>query len=226
MPQGERRTVPAGKGLALRLAKGELLQVVNTHGEQVCDVWSFLSDNARVDGTLRTPMSMHHSHDAMGKLCPGVGDTLVSAQMQPMLTLVEDSGPGVHDTTVAACTPELYVKLLGAEAAAGHDSCTNNLHVSLATLGYRLTDEPASFCTPCPINLWMATPPLGASTLYTTDSSRWGVPDPRQKPGVFVVFRAEANCVVAMSACPASDVSGVNGANGSHDCHVQVYSAM
>ena len=160
----------------------------------------------------------------MGKLCPAVGDTLVTSRYKPMLTLLEDSGPGVHDTSVAACSYELYERVLGLGPDDFHDSCTNNLHVALDTLGYRLTDgERADHCIPCPINLWMSSPPVSAGQAGE-DSSRWGVPDPRQKPGDFVVFRAEQNLVCAFSACPASDVSGVNGPSGqSHDVHVQLH---
>ncbi len=38
---------------------------------------------------------------------------MVTSQMRPILTLVEDTGPGVHDTLVAACSHELYEKILG-----------------------------------------------------------------------------------------------------------------
>ena len=35
--------------------------------------------------------------------CLQVGDTAVTNLRRPIFTLVEDTGPGVHDTTVAAC---------------------------------------------------------------------------------------------------------------------------
>ena len=34
-----------------------------------------------------------------------------------------------------------------------HDSCTNNLHTSLAALGWKLTDDPDTYLTPGPFNL-------------------------------------------------------------------------
>ena len=42
----ERLTVPAGKGLALRLATGNLLRVTNTSGVQVRFSWSFDASTA------------------------------------------------------------------------------------------------------------------------------------------------------------------------------------
>ena len=34
-----------------------------------------------------------------------------------------------------------------------HDSCTNNLHTSLASIGWKLTDDPDTYLTPGPFNL-------------------------------------------------------------------------
>lgn len=206
----------------------------------VCVVVDALTD-VRVLTPSQVAMSMHHSHDFMGKLCPAVGDTLVSAQSKPsglqsycfcpflltyffaVLTLIEDTGPGVHDTTVAACSHELYERVLGISPDDHHDSCTNNLHTALAALGLKLTDEREFYSTPAPINLWMSTPSLSGAT--DTDSL-WGVPDPRQRPGDQVVWRCETDLVVVMSACPASDVSRVNGASGSHDVHCRVWDVI
>lgn len=41
------------------------------------------------------------------------GDTLYTASMKPIMTMLEDSGPGVHDTTAAACSYGLYVLQIG-----------------------------------------------------------------------------------------------------------------
>jgi uncharacterized protein YcgI (DUF1989 family) len=115
---------------------------------QVCDFWCFATDNVRSDGTLITFMSMHHSHDAIRKHIPAPGDVLVTSQSKPILALLEDSGPGVHDTTVAACSHELYEGILGIGPDDHHDSCTANLHAALKAQGYKLTDDPLNFYTP------------------------------------------------------------------------------
>ncbi len=41
------------------------------------------------------------------------GDVLVTGRRMPILTFMEDTGPGVHDTLVAACSHELYEIVLG-----------------------------------------------------------------------------------------------------------------
>jgi uncharacterized protein YcgI (DUF1989 family) len=46
------------------------------------------------------------------RLNPVVGDSFVTNQRNPVLTVVEDTTPGVHDTFMAACDRKRY-ELLG-----------------------------------------------------------------------------------------------------------------
>ena len=48
-------------------------------------------------------MSMEHSRAGMQRLIPMVGDTFVTNRRRPILTLVEDTSGGIHDTLIAAC---------------------------------------------------------------------------------------------------------------------------
>lgn len=57
---------------------------------------------------------MTHSRAATLHLRPKVNDTLVSNLREPILTLIEDSSNGIHDTLIAACDPARY-KGLGVE---------------------------------------------------------------------------------------------------------------
>ena len=56
---------------------------------------------------------MHHSHDEFGRLIPRVGDSMVTNLRRPIFTMLEDTGPGVHDTTVSACDQYLYQQQIG-----------------------------------------------------------------------------------------------------------------
>ncbi len=47
---------------------------------------------------------------------------------------------------------------------------------------------------------------------------------PPQKPGDYVIFRAECDCVCVMSACPADDISPING-HKTRDVHYQILEA-
>lgn len=217
---GDVVTVKGGKGKAVIVKAGQYLKVVNTYGEQVVDFFCFSYPD------LQEVLSMHHTHDTIGKLIPRPGDGLFTNCRNEIMTFLEDSGPGVHDTTVAACDYYLYVSQIGAEAAEQHDSCTNNLHNALAELGMKLTDTPRRYLPPAPFNLWMAVSLADEGSHLT-----WDPPAAGQKPGDHVLFRANMDCVAVMSACPHDivDPTGKNGlisgVNGPQDVHFQLFEA-
>jgi uncharacterized protein len=179
--------IPARQGRAVRVARGAAIDVINTHGTQVVDFWAL--------GGPGEHLSMEHTRIAIGRLMPRVGDTLVSNARQPMLTVVEDTSPGVHDTLMASCDAERY-RQLGAEGH--HDSCHDNFEAALRDIGI---SPPA---VPSPLNLFMNVP-------WSPDGSlRFEAPVSR--PGDLVRLRAETDLVVIMSACP-QDLNPVNGAD-------------
>jgi uncharacterized protein YcgI (DUF1989 family) len=61
-----------------------------------------------------------------------VGDGLYDNERRKMLTVVEDTTEGVHDTLIAACDAARYRELGGEE---GHRNCANNLVEGLRALG-------------------------------------------------------------------------------------------
>ena len=125
---GRRYAVPAREGRAVRLARGERLTLVNTHGTQVCDLWAFSAAN------LAEFLSWEHARAALGRIAPRAGDALVTNRRRPILTLVADTSAGVHDTLVAAC--DLF-RYLGLGVADYHDNCSDNLRMALAAIGER-----------------------------------------------------------------------------------------
>jgi len=208
--------IPGGKGKAATMKKGETIKIVNLHGTQVVDFWAFSTEKWG-----REIMSMHHTRNALCRTTPRAGDTLYTASMLPIMSFLEDSGCGVHDTTAAACSYGLYVLQIGEEAAKEHDSCTNNLYNALSEIGYTLADDPRfDFYTPAPFNLWMNVTDAPDHTGYN-----WVQPPKEQKAGDFVVFRAEQDCVVAFSACPW-DLGEMNGVGGTpKDASFQILDA-
>ena len=58
-------TIPARRGKATHLRRGQSIRIVNTHGEQVVDTWAF---NA---GMLTEFMSMEHTRATLPSFCPG-----------------------------------------------------------------------------------------------------------------------------------------------------------
>ncbi len=179
-------TVPARRGRAVRLAAGDRLRIVNTHGHQVVDFWAFNAED------LREFMSMEHLRATLTRIFPHAGDDLVTNRRRPILHFEADSSPGIHDTLMAACDNYRY-GLLGCTGY--HDNCTDNLLAAMRAIGL---DAPE---VPSPLNLWMNIP-VGEG-----GATEWG--EPVSKPGDEVVFRAELDCIAVMSCCP-QDILPVN----------------
>jgi uncharacterized protein YcgI (DUF1989 family) len=179
--------VEARCGTAIRLERGEVVRVINTHGQQVVDTWAFVRDD------LGEYMSMEHTRAWLSRIMPKVGDAFVTNRRREILTLVADTSPGIHDTLIAACDRYRY-ELLGCKDY--HDNCTDNLAAAMAVLGLRLPE------TPSPLNLFMNIP-------VHEDGSLSFLP-PVSRPNDYVELRAELDCIVAFSACP-QDIVPING---------------
>jgi len=172
-------TIPARKGKAVALAKGQRVRLINTHGQQVVDTWAFNRHD------MAEFMSMEHTRTALLSVFPKVGDALMTNRRRPILTILEDTSPGIHDTVMAACDRYRYEQL---GCKGHHDNCTDNLAAGLAELGLKPPETPA------PLNVWMNIPirPDGGLSFEP----------PVTKKGDHIVLRAEMDCVVACSACP------------------------
>ena len=157
-------TIPARKGKAALVEAGQRVKVINTHGQQVVDAWAFSRDS------LTEFMSMEHTRTALTSIMPRVGDSLVTNRRRPILSLLEDTTPGIHDTLLAACDHYRY-QLLG--CAEYHDNCTDNLAMALAELGLTPSEVPS------PLNLFMNIPVHSQGTL--------SFEPPVSKPGDYVL---------------------------------------
>lgn len=193
----EIQVVPACQGRAIALKAGQSIKIINTHGHQVVDTWAFNADD------LGEFLSMEHMRAAIDRIRPKPGDKLVTNKRRPILTLVEDTSPGVHDTFIAAC--DIY-RYQGLGVTEFHRNCADNLREGMAGLGLRPPEVPS------PLNLWMNIP-------VNADGSI-GWEEPVSKPGDYVVLKAEMDCIVAMSACPQDIVCINKGAPT--DAHYEV----
>ncbi|MEM6848886.1 MAG: urea carboxylase-associated family protein [Pseudomonadota bacterium] len=196
---GERYTIPARQGLALRVATGQTVTVINTHGTQVVDSWAF---NA---ADLTEFMSMEHLRAGIDGIFPKPGDALHSNKRRPILHLTADTTPGVHDTLMAAC--DIW-RFRNFGIVDYHDNCTDNMRLAMKAIGL---DAPE---VPSPFNLFMNIP------VRDGGSVAW-LP-PVSPAGGSISFRAEMDVVFVMSACPQDQVP-ING----EDCvivdaHVEV----
>jgi uncharacterized protein YcgI (DUF1989 family) len=186
-------TIPARKGLAIKISKGKTFTVVNTHGTQVVDTWAFNADD------MAEFMSMEHTRAGLRRLCTRVGDSYLTIKRRPILTVTDDTSPGRHDTLIAACDIHRY-KQLG--HVGHHENCTENLAAALSTLGLKAAE------TPSPLNLFMNIPWEPNGDLF------WN--EPMSQPGDGITFRTEMDAIVVFSACPM-DLLPING----KDCKIQ-----
>lgn len=179
--------IPARHGKAARMLRGQTIRIVNTHGTQVLDTWAF------AEGDMAEHMSMEHTRSVNSAIYPAVGQAMVTNRRRPILTWVEDTSPGIHDTVLCCCTREVYEELGVTEH---HRNCEDNLHEALAELGL---SAPA---TPGPLNLFMNTP--------VVEDGRIVRQAPESRPGDHVTLRAEMDLVIVFSACP-QDITVING---------------
>lgn len=181
-----RAVVPAGAGRAVAMREGQRVRVVDIEGGQVGDVFAFSADDPT------EYLSASHTRTSTSRLFPHIGEAFVTQRRRPILTLVADTSPGIHDMLIAACDPERY-QALGVRE---HASCAANLRIALAEQGLQTQVVPQ------PINIFMRIPisPQGDLSWLPAVS----------RPGDAITFQAARDCVFVVSACPM-DVNAING---------------
>ena len=186
---GVKYRIPPRCGVAVKLTAGQQLQIENTHGTQVCDFWAYLAAD------MGQFLSMSHCRTWLQSVFPKVGDRLVTNCRQPVLEIINDTSPGVHDTVMSCCDLTRY-QLLGCTEY--HDNCTDNLRMALSAIGLEAPHVPD------PFNLWMNIPisPNGQTSFEATVSSQ----------GDVFGFRVLEDLIAVMSACP-QDKNPINGAD-------------
>ncbi len=180
----ERRIIAAGGGAALRLAKGQHLRVIDPEGGQSGDLLAFSAD-----GEQR--LSNGRTFDYGGKIYLTTGDVLWSNRSETMLTIVSDD-VGRHDFLYAPCSLEMYRVQYGVTGY--HANCNDNLSASLRELGI----EPGVLAVA--FNFFMHVDVLPDGKLVFAP--------PKSRADDSIVFRAEMDLAIALSACPTSTCNG------------------
>jgi uncharacterized protein len=181
-------TIRGGEGAGFWLKSGQLLKIINTYGSQVVDLFAH---NA-ID--IEEVLSIQHSRNVWYRLDPHPGDQLWTQLRRSILSFIEDTSPGVHDTLFPCCDAARY-RQLGVEGY--HRSCAENWREAIVRIGLQPPQH-----VPTALNLFMNVPIGGDRTFR--------ILPPVSKPGDCVVFRAEMDCVIVLSACPV-DILPLNG---------------
>ena len=134
---------------------------------------------------IKEYLSAEHTRPSIERLFPKEGEAFYTQERRPIITLLEDHTPGIHDMLFAACNPSRY-RELGVES--WHASCEENLQKCMETLGQ------AGIEIPQPVNLFTNFP--------VSRDGELGVAAPLTKAGDYVVMRAEMDAYICVSACP------------------------
>lgn len=174
----EKISIPAQSGRGFELRKGDLLKVIDPEGEQVADLFCF----DRADP--RDALSSGRSIDYNDSVRFSAGHKLFSFSGKVMLEILADTC-GTHDFLVTPCSPQMFEML---EPGCGyHPSCQENLAKAFNAFGieeYRLGTTFNAF-----MNV-----PVG-------EGGRISVRPPLSRAGDFILFRAERDLIVALTAC-------------------------
>lgn len=158
-------------------------------------------------------LSLPHTRASLKHLVPEVDDTLLTNLRNPIMTLIEDTTPGAHDTLTAACDASLYAAL-GVDKPEEHGSCAENLVLALKELNEKaglkgtkaIGADITVYIAPTPLHLFMNAPIEADTTSASEGAGARGaklkVEEPKGKKRSYVRFRAERDMVVVMSACP------------------------
>ena len=188
-------------GHALLLETGNHMRVTDLEGKQVVDMAVFNAANQREK--LSTSNSRTRYVPAPGK--PYVprdrltaGDLLMSTLCQPMMTIVEETPEpkGVHDVHNRMCNRFLFE----AYGVGPRDGCHEIITQALA--GYDIGAEDI----PDTMDLFMN---------YHHDCARhrWVIEEPVSRPGDYIEFRAEMDCLIGLSNCPEDVLTDCNARN-------------
>lgn len=191
--------LPASYGKAVRLSAGQQLRVTNPFGTQAVDFWAFSADD------LGEYLSMDNFRSFNSMVFVTKETALVSNHRRPLVTIVEDTSAGKHDTLLCACNADIY-RQLGVKGY--HRSCADNLHEALGELSLAVP------FTPAPVNLFMSVHVHGDGSIERLL--------PTSKPGAYVLLKAEIDVVLAFSCCP-QDVTTINGPDRMpRDCLIEI----
>jgi uncharacterized protein len=168
-------------GTAFTMNKGDLLTVIDPRGEQVADLVAYAqSDHREVISSGRTL-------DYASRIFLTTGDPLYSNRSNIMLTIVEDD-VGRHDFLLTPCSKDTFRIIYGDEHP--HQGCFGNLAEALKPFGIEPDDIPVAF------NCFM-------HVAIDGKSGEISVQPPLSRAGERIVFRAEMDLIIGLTACSA-----------------------
>lgn len=174
-------TIAPRSGVAFELRRGERLKVIDPEGEQVADLVAFQRHD------FGEAISSGRSIDYASRIYLSTGDPIYSNRSGVMLRIVEDT-VGRHDFLLSPCSAEMFRIIYG--DAQPHRGCFGNLAAALAPYGVQPDAIPTAF------NVFMNVPVDPATGAITVEP-------PLSKPGDHIVFEAQMDLLIGLTACSA-----------------------
>lgn len=176
-----RHTIPPRSGAAFTLERGQRLTVIDPEGEQVADLLAFSARD--IDEVISSGRSL----DYASRIFLTTGDALYSNRSNVLLRIVEDT-VGRHDFLLTPCSADTFRILY--DDAAPHRGCFGNLAHALAPYGIGPDRIPVAF------NVFM-------NVAIDGDTGALAVRPPLSRAGDRIVFEAEADLIIGLTACSA-----------------------
>jgi urea carboxylase-associated protein 1 len=170
--------IPAGEPWSARIARGDVLRIVDLHGKQAVD---FLCYN------LADPTDRYNAANTIklnNNIYLGQGAVLWSVRARKLMTIVADTC-GSHDTLYGCCSVEIDDVRFGRNNGAG---CQGNFERELAKHGLGAQDVVAN------INFFMNVPVRADGGVAIVEG--------KSRPGDHVDLRAEMDVLAVLSNCP------------------------
>lgn len=177
---------PGTAGL-VRLASGEVIDIVDVEGKQVADLVAISMSDPETEW-----LSPTHTRSSLGRLKLQIGDTLLTNHRRPILRLAHDD-VGVHDMSFAMCDRERYRLDFG---VADHPNCRDAMTAVLTP--HKIPEHRI----PDPINVFQNST-IGVDGVIDSNESL-------SRAGDKVSLMALMDTLVVVSACP-QDQTPING---------------
>ncbi|MGB8705283.1 MAG: urea carboxylase-associated family protein [Gillisia sp.] len=169
-------------GAAFSLKKGQKLKVTDPEGEQVSDMVLFNAEDKR------EKISSGKTLDFEESILITRGNFLWSNRSRKMMKILEDTN-GRNDFLLAPCSPETFKIMYKNDGY--HPSCFENLYKNLDSFGIEPDDIPTAF------NIFM--------NVQFRPDGKLSVEAPMSKAGDYVLFEAQMDLIVGLTACSAED---------------------
>jgi uncharacterized protein YcgI (DUF1989 family) len=180
--------IPAGKGTAFNVRRGQVLKIIALEGDQCLDAVFFNAQD------LRETFHAFYSYSLNVK--EGIGDAFHVKKLyskppweRVMMTVVEDTVKNHFVVSGGRCSPGVFRMRDG---LTGHPNCQENLAAAIEPYGLGPHDVPDVF------NIFMNAGIDDKGLIYVKPSL--------SKQGDHIDLRAEMDILCAISACPSTGV--------------------